>query len=241
MLEQLLDAHPDVVSAEETKLMHDEAYLPLVRDFPEGTSILQALDSAPRSVLGAARDNYFRCMERFLRQPIGERLLLDKNPALNALIPMVVRVFPEVRLLVALRDPRDVVLSSFMQSLPLTPISSAFLSLEETVRQYASTLGFWLVMRERLEDRWIEVRYEDMVDDLAGVARSTLRFLDVEFVESVLRFHDHALGKRVKSPSYAEVRKPVYRSAVGRWRNYGTHLEPYLDGLDRFVRAFGYD
>src|SRR5262249_36540419 len=41
LLEQVLDAHPDILSAEETRLMHDEAYLPLVRDFPGGTSILQ--------------------------------------------------------------------------------------------------------------------------------------------------------------------------------------------------------
>src|SRR5216110_1604860 len=59
LLEQVLDAHSNVISAEETKLMHDEAYLPLIRDFPEGTSILQALDSVPINVIRRARENYF--------------------------------------------------------------------------------------------------------------------------------------------------------------------------------------
>src|SRR5207244_1402968 len=109
LLEQVLDAHPDIISAEETKLMHDEAYLPLIRDFPEGTSILQALDSAPPSLLRHARENYFRCNEMLMQKPIESRLLVDKNPGLNLMIPMVVRVFPETKFIVAVRDPRDVV------------------------------------------------------------------------------------------------------------------------------------
>jgi tetratricopeptide (TPR) repeat protein len=241
LLEQVLDAHPDIVSAEETKLLHDEAYLPLIRDFPEGTSILEALDAAPPSLLCHARQNYFRCLELLTRQSIGGRLLIDKNPALNMLIPMVVRVFPEAQFLFAVRDPRDVVLSCFMQALPLTPVSCAYLSLESTVRQYASVMGFWLEMRPRLAGRWIEVRYEQMVEDLPGVAHRVLAFLGVDFDEKVLRYHEHARTKRVNSPSHADVLRPIYGTAVGRWRNYQKHLEPYLGPLKPFLRAFGYE
>jgi tetratricopeptide (TPR) repeat protein len=240
LLEQVLDAHRDITTAEETKIMHDEAYLPLIRDFPEGTGILEALDAAPPSLLCHARENYFRCTEKFLQKPIGGRLLVDKNPALNLLIPMVVRVFPEAKFLIALRDPRDIVLSCFMQALPLTPISSSYLSLEGAVRQYASAMGFWLEMRPRMGDKWKHVRYEDLIDDLPGMARSTLSFLGVEFDENVLKFYEHARTKRVKSPSHAEVLKPVYRTAVGRWRNYQKYIEPYLPGLERFLAAFNY-
>lgn len=241
LLEQVLDGHRDIISAEETKLMHDEAYLPLVRDFPEGTSVLAALDASPPSVLMRARANYFDCTEKFIEKTIGGRLLIDKNPGLNVMIPMVVRIFPEAKFLVALRDPRDVVLSCFMQALPPTPISSAYLSLEGTVTQYASSMGFWLEMRPRMgEGQWMEVRYERLVDDLPAVTRATLAFLGVEFDENVLRFHEHARTKRVKSPSHADVIKPLYRTAVGRWRNYQQYLEPYLGGLERFVKALGY-
>lgn len=240
LLEQVLDAHSDITTAEETKIMHEEAYLPLIRDFPEGTSVLEALDAAPPSLLLHARENYFRCTEMFLQKSIGGRLLVDKNPALNVMIPMVVRIFPEAKYLVALRDPRDVVISCFLQALPLTPISSAYLSLEGTVKQYASAMGFWLDMRPRLGNQWLEVRYEELIDDLPRVARSALSFLGVEFDERVLKFHEHARTKRVNSPSHAEVLKPVYRTAVGRWRNYQKYLEPYMNGLERFLKAFNY-
>ena len=240
LLEQVLDAHGDVTSAEETKMMHDDAYLPLIRDFPEGTSVLQALDSVPPSLICHARENYFHCMELFLGRKIGGRLLVDKNPALNLMIPMVVRVFPEAKLLVALRDPRDLVVSCFLQALPLMPISSAYLTLEGTVNQYANVMGFWLEMLPRMGDQWMYVRYEELIEDLPAVARSVLEFLGLGFEDSVLKFYEHARAKRVTSPSHADVRKPLYRTAVGRWRNYQKYLEPYLPGLERFLKAFSY-
>lgn len=240
LLEQVLDAHSDVTSAEETKMMHDDAYLPLIRDFPEGTSVLQALDSVPPSLICHARENYYRCMELFLRRQIGSRLLVDKNPSLNLMIPMVVRVFPETKFLIALRDPRDVVVSCFLQALPPTPISSAYLSLEGTVNQYANVMGFWLEMLPRMGNQWMYVRYEELIDDLPAVARSVLGFLGVGFEDNVLKFYEHARAKRVKSPSHADVQKPLYRTAVGRWRNYQKYLEPYVPGLKRFLEAFNY-
>jgi tetratricopeptide (TPR) repeat protein len=241
LLEQVLDSHSDVTSAEETKMMHDDAYLPLIRDFPEGTSILQALDSVPPTLICQARENYFRCLEMFLRRKIGTRLLVDKNPALNLMIPMVVRIFPETKFLIALRDPRDVIVSCFMQALPLTPISSSYLSLEGTVNQYANVMGFWLEMLPRMGNQWMYVRYEEMVEDLPAVARAVFDFLGVGFEENVLKFYEHASKKRVNSPSHADVRKPLYRTAVGRWRNYQKYLEPYLPALERFQKAFNYD
>ncbi|HEV2455399.1 MAG TPA: sulfotransferase [Verrucomicrobiae bacterium] len=240
LLEQVLDGHSDITSAEETKLMHDDAYLPLIRDFPEGTGILESLDSVPLEVIRRARENYFRCMEMFLGRQIGGRLLLDKNPGINLLIPMVVRVFPETKFLIALRDPRDVIISCFMQALPPTPISSAYLSLEGTVKQYANVMGFWLDMLPRMGNQWLYVRYEDMVADLPEVTQSVLGFLGVGFEENVLKFYEHARSKRVNSPSRDDVRKPLYKSAVGRWEHYRKHLEPFLPALDRFVKAFNY-
>ncbi|HZV33771.1 MAG TPA: sulfotransferase [Verrucomicrobiae bacterium] len=241
LLEQVLDAHSDVVSAEETRLMHDEAYLPLIRDLPEGTSILDALDSAPPRLLCHARENYFRCADLLLRGKIGNRLLLDKNPSLNLMIPIIVRVFPETKFIVALRDPRDVVISCFMQALPLTPISSSYHSIEGTVNQYANVMGFWLEMMPRMGDRWMYVRYEEMIEDLPSVAKSVLGFLGLGFEDKVLKFYEHASAKRVNSPSHADVRKPLYRTALGRWRNYQKYLHPYLTRLEPFLKAFNYE
>lgn len=240
LLEQVLDSHPEIVSAEETHILHDEAYLPLSRGFSETTSVLQVLEAAAPSQLRQSRENYFRFTEMFIGKPLEGKLLIDKNPALNVLIPAVVRIFPEAKFLVALRDPRDVCLSCFMQLLPLNPVSSAYLTLQGAVTQYASVMGFWRAMLPRMRNPSIEVRYEEMVEDLPAVARRALDFLGVSWDENVLRYHEHARTKQVRSPTYAEVAKPLFKSAIGRWRNYQKFIEPLHEKLAPFIAAYGY-
>ena len=241
LLEQVLDAHPGIVSAEETHILHDEAYLPLSQGFPEAASVLQVLEAAAPSQLRRSRDNYFRFIELFIGKSIGEKILIDKNPALNVLIPAVVRIFPETKFLVSLRDPRDVCLSCFMQPLPLNPVSSAYLALEGTVTQYASVMGFWRTMLLRMRNPYLEVRYEELIDDLPSAARRVLDFLGAEWDARVLHFDEHARTRQVRSPSYADVAKPIFKSAIGRWRNYRKYLEPWQEKLAPFVKAYGYE
>ena len=69
LLEQVLDSHPDMVSAEETELFHDYAYIPLMQALPEGAPMLPVLESADIPRLLHSRENYFRHVELLLGQP----------------------------------------------------------------------------------------------------------------------------------------------------------------------------
>jgi tetratricopeptide (TPR) repeat protein len=240
LLEQVLDAHPDAVSSEETMIFQNEAFSTIMKQSPHD-QMLEAFTAADSDTIQKARGNYFRFTERFLGQPLGGRLLLDKNPSLTPLIPAITRIFPETRFLIALRDPRDVCLSCFMQYLPVNPVSSSYLSLAGTATEYASVLGFWLAIRDKMSTPWLEIRYEDMVADLEAVARRTLGFLDLPWDERVLAFNQHAKGKIVRSPTYADVGRPIYKTSKGRWHNYRKYLEPHLAQLEPFAQAFGYE
>lgn len=238
LLEQVLDSHPQVVSCEETPIFF-ENYLTLKAH--SDAPMLRALDSTSTTALRRARDEYIRCTESLLGNAIGERLLIDKNPSLTSLVPAFVRVFPESRFLVALRDPRDVCVSFFMQPVPLNLTSASYLTLEGTVQEYALMMGLWTRLAPMLRGRYIEIRYEDMVDDLEPVARRAIDFLDLSWDDRVLRFDEHARQKLVRSPTYADVTRPVFKSAMGRWRNYERYLGPHLAQLEPFVKAFGYE
>jgi len=240
LLEQVLDSHPGVISAEETPIFF-ETYLDLKRGFPEGASMVKVLESATPERLRQARASYFRCMNLFQNNGIGDRLLIDKNPSLTTLIPAVIRVFPEAKFLVALRDPRDVCLSFFMQPLPLNLTSASYLTLEGTVREYAALMGIWRAIGPRMRNPFIEVRYEDLVEDLESVSKRVLEFLGLPWDERVLHFDEYARKKLVRSPTYADVTKPVFKGAVGRWRNYQKYLEPWMEKLAPFIKAFGYE
>ncbi|HEY5041033.1 MAG TPA: sulfotransferase [Verrucomicrobiae bacterium] len=240
LLEQVLDAHPDAISSEETMIFQNEAFSTVVNPSLR-RQMIEALAAAGDDLIQKARGNYFRFTERFLAQPLGGQLLLDKNPSLTPLIPAVARIFPETRFLIALRDPRDVCLSCFMQYLPVNAISSSYLTIEGTVTEYASVIGFWLEIRDKIASPWLEVRYEDMVGDLEAVARKTLDFLNLPWDERVLAFNQHAKGKIVRSPTYADVGRPIYKTSKGRWHNYRKYLEPHMAALEPFAQAFGYE
>ena len=241
LLEQVLDSHPGIVSAEETPIFAEDAFALLRRNLPPDAYMLSVLQAANPVALQQSRAAYFRSMEMVLGGRIADRLLIDKNPALNFMIPAFVRIFPETKFIVALRDPRDVVLSCYMQNLHLSQMGAAYLTLQGTVDDYANLMSIWLTLKPMLAGHFLELRYEDMVEDLESVVRKTLNFLDVPWDPIVLGFHEHARKKAIRSHTFADATQPVYKRAKGRWRNYQKYLEPHLEKLEPFVKAFGYE
>src|SRR5258708_31712325 len=171
---------------------------------------------------------------------MGDRIHLDKNPTLTLVLPGYLRLFPETKLLIALRDPRDVVISCFMQYLPLNTNSVCFLTLERAARRYAHDMGVWRMLRDQLCSPWLEVRYESCITGLECEARRAIDFLKLPWDAEVLRYRERLKTKAVSSPTYEAVSKPLYTSAIGRWRNYQKYLEPCLPILQPFIEAFGY-
>lgn len=242
LLEQLLDAHPQLVSSEERDFIGCE-FLHTVAMRHSGAPLLESLDDFPSVEIAAERRRYFAAMEYFLGSPIAARLHLDKNPAYNLTIPLVLRLFPETRLIVALRDPRDVVLSCYLRYLPLNAVSVRFLDPARTAERYALDMSAWLKFRDLIETPWREVRYEDTVADAARQARLALETLGLPWDEQVLGYRERLSGekhKQVTSPSYEAVAQPIYTRAIGRWQHYEELLAPAMKTLEPFVREFGY-
>jgi hypothetical protein len=70
------------------------------------------------------------------------------------------------------------------------------------------------------------VRYEQLVEDPEGMSRRLLDFLGVDWAPEVLRFHENQ--RTVRTSSYAEVRRPIYRTSVGRAERYAHRLGPLM-------------
>jgi tetratricopeptide (TPR) repeat protein len=240
LLEQVLDSHPGLVSSDEREAFGRDIFPAMW--FTEKTRMptAEAFDAIPLERLSVQRTRYLNYMAAALDQPIGERIHLDKNPTMTLLIPGMLLLFPETKLLIALRDPRDVVVSCFMQYLPVNTNSVCFLTLERTARRYAHDMGVWLKLREIIPTPWLQVRYEDCVADLEKEARRVLDFLGLPWDPSVLNYRERLKAKAVSSPTYEAVSKPLYTSAIGRWKNYQKYLEPCLPILRPFIKAFGY-
>jgi hypothetical protein len=101
-------------------------------------------------------------------------------------------------------------------------------------------MGAWLKLRELVCAPWLEVRYESCVKDLEQEARRTLEFLGLPWNPQVLEYRERLKTKAVASPTYEAVSRPLYTSAIGRWKNYQKYLEPCLETLAPFIKEFGY-
>ncbi len=240
LLEQVLDSHPGLVSSDEREHFARDIFPGMWLGPATREPTIEALGSVPVDRLATMRERYLRSMAAALNQPLGGRMHLDKNPSFTLLIPAILRLFPELKIVVALRDPRDVVLSCFMQFLPLNTNSVCYLSLERAVARYQVDMGVWLRLRDKLPGGSIEVRYEDAVGDLEREARRSLDFLELPWNPEVLNYRDRLKEKAVSSPTYEAVSKPLYTSSIGRWKHYEKHFAPLLERLQPFVDAFGY-
>ncbi len=240
LLEQVLDSHPGLVSSDEREAFGRDIFPSMWRTDKVPRPTISALDDIPSSRLAAQRSRYLAYMSAALDQPIGDRVHLDKNPTMTLLIPGMLRLFPETKLLIALRDPRDVVISCFMQYLPLNTNSVCFLTLERTARRYAHDMGAWRRFRELDGIRWLEVRYEDSVRQLEREARRALDFLGLPWDPQVLQYRERLKAKPVSSPTYEAVSQPLYTTAIERWKKYQKYLEPCLEILQPSIEACGY-
>jgi len=241
LLEQVLDSHPGLISSDEREAFGRDIFPAMWRTPKTPLPTVEALDLIPVARLSAQRERYLAYMAAALNQPIGDRVHLDKNPTLTLLLPGMLRLFPETRLLIALRDPRDVVVSCFMQYLPLNPNSVCYLSLERAAQRYAHDLSIWMKLRERIVSPWLEVRYEDCVANLEGEAKRALAFLDLNWDPKVLQYRERLKEKVVASPTYEAVSRPLYTTAIGRWKNYAKYMEQASEILEPCVKAFGYE
>ena len=236
LLEHRLERHEGVVALEETiafgggalgaaGFKRDEFYTAL---YPRCTERVRD-----------ARRRYARAAATLHGAELRpENVVIDKNPSQLAHVPLWLRVMPEVRLLLALRDPRDVVISSYFLYLPANATSTQFLDWEATARHYAEFMQLWLTMRPILPpDCWLECRYEEMVADAEVETARVAAFLGVSDKEK-------SPGKpssTVHSPNYATATRPVHARSVARWRHYAEHLKSGAKFLQPFITEFGYE
>jgi Flp pilus assembly protein TadD len=229
LLEQILDAHPGAAALDEPTAFLDV----LQPEFHKSGE----LSSARVNVL---RRIYIQALRDELGPEAAGKMLIDKNPSPTARLPVLLRVFPELRVLIALRDPRDVVLSCYFQNIPLNSTNVNFLSFDRLAKHYADLMGIWLAVREWPGFAWIESRYEDIVTELPKEGRRVTEFLGLQWHPDQERFYEKSSAKQLYSPTYQDVTRPVYQRSVARWRAYEKHLAPILPALEPFCRAFGY-
>lgn len=237
MLEQMLDAHPDMVSMDERPFIQRviERMQSMGMQYPEQ---LGELDSEQCASL---RETYWDAVKTVVEIRPGQRLV-DKNPLTMLRLPLLARLFPNARIIFAVRHPCDVVLSNYMQHFTAPAFSALCSTLPRLAGGYTAAMRFWTDHAALLNPFVFEWRYESAIADLEGNAEKLGAFLELQDVAAMYDFSEHAKRKGyIGTPSYAQVTQPVYAGSVGRWQKYRNYFEPILPILEPALKHWHYD
>lgn len=186
------------------------------------------------------RDIYRRELEKY-GADFSKRIIIDKMPLNLVHVPIIAAVFPEAKIILALRHPADSCLSCFMQDFELNSAMMNFTRMATTVQLYDLVMDLWQRCEAHLDLNVQRVRYENLVADLRAEVSPVLEFLGLEWDEAVSDPAAHALARgTIRTPSYSQVTQPIYSSATDRWRRYAPFIADDLPVLEKHIAYFGY-
>jgi tetratricopeptide (TPR) repeat protein len=235
LLENVLAAHPAVVSLEEK-----DCFAPETAAYLTAAGGLERLARMSAGEAARQRDHYWSAVRKHGVDPRG-RVFIDKMPLASVLLPVVAKLFPNARVLFARRDPRDVVLSCFRRRFGMNPSMYQLLTLGGAAAYYDSVMELSELYRELLPLPQHLVRYESLVEDFEGTTRAACAFIGLEWDRSLLDFAAKARRRGISTPSAAQVARGLNREGQGTWRRYREQMTPVLPLLEPWVRRFGYE
>lgn len=225
LLEQILAAHTDVAMAGEQDLL-PRMVASALKPFPAS---MGQLDDTSRTRL--ALEYHAQLLARL---PAGWRkshkvYATDKRPDNYLLIGLIKQLFPRARILHTVRHPLDNGLSVFMQHLNprLFGYAGTLADIGHHFGQYRRLMAHWKAL---YPDDIHDFDYDAFVAAPEATLRPLLASIGLPWQDRCLTFHQ--LENTVKTASYWQVRKPLYRAASGRWRRYQDALTPLSDALE---------
>jgi len=236
LLELALDAHPQLKSMDEQRFVQDA----LDELVASGADYPQRLRDVSQEVLNRVRASYWERVAKKAKLAPGERLV-DKNPLNILRLPVIRRVFPNARILLAVRHPCDVILSCYMQQFRAPDFALLCRSIESLAVGFRRTFDYWYSQSALLSPAVHELKYEDFVRDFESGMRGVTNFLELPWAESMLRPAERAQAKGyISTPSYAQVTQPVNSKSVDRWRRYEKHFAGAIPTLEPYLSRWGY-
>ncbi len=235
LLEQTLGCHPEVVTTNEKN-----ALTGIVREFMSTPRDIGRLARLTDTDLGRYRQGYWERISAYGFECRGS-VVIDKLPHNSINLPLIYKLFPEAKILFAVRDPRDVVLSCFRQHFEMSPLNFEFLSLNGTAQVYDAIMRLVALYRTKLSLDLYQTRHEDIVENFDPAVQAICNFLGLSWTDTMRDFAGHRKIRVIASSSAAQIAQGLNREGIGQWRNYRAELAPILPIVRPWVEHFGYE
>ena len=223
LVEQILASHPAMYGAGELPDM-----LKMVTGLPATAGstetypqVVHALD---QTLVERLANTYLEHIDALA--PEAARVI-DKMPGNFRFLGLIEMLFPDARVVHCTRDPIDTCLSCYFQDFSRAHAYSYDLtSLGNFYNDYRRLMAHW---QQVLSIPVLDVSYEKLIEDQEAVSRGMVEFCGLDWDDSCLNFHENR--RFVATASYDQVRRPMYRKSVARWKHYEDHLEPLIKTL----------
>lgn len=233
LVENILASAPDVLALEERPTLREADQLFLAE--PEK---LNDLCKADEALLDQLRASYWDRVRR-AGLDVCDKLFVDMDPLKGSRLPVIARLFPDARVIVMRRDPRDVVWSCFRTSFAPTAAAFEFSTLLGAAQLYDAIMRFTERAMESLPLACHELRYEELVTDFAGTTRGLCDFLHLDWSPRLADFAETAQRRGVSTASQTQVTRSLY-DGRGQWQPYAEYLEPVMPILAPWLEKLGY-
>ena len=223
LVEQIVSSHPDVYGAGELVNLHN-----LARGLPNPDGEKRPFpDSMVKLEAAAARDVAGRYLEVLDGHSKEAKHVTDKLPFNFRYLGLIALLFPNAKVIHCRRDPRDIAISCYFIKF-LKPISFAYnlTDFGNYYRDYRELMAHW---KEVLPIPVLDVDYEDVVANQEPRSRQLIEFCGLPWDDACLTYHE--AERAVHTASSWQVRQPIYKTSVQKWRRYEAHLGPLVDAI----------
>ena len=242
LTERVLDAHPDIIGLGEDSVLNNKLENirnEIVRVSTTGGDLAAVIESLADDVIDEIKKRW-----TIIRKGKTESLQDDKSRTPKRYVDKMLGnyrnigfihlLFPNALILHVIREPMDTVFSSFKHDFSSAALdhTNDFRALAQAYRGYRELMEHWDYV---LPGRIKHIKYEDMVNDMPGVAKSIIRATQLPWHNSVLDFHKKK--QAVNTLSTTQVRKGVYTHSIKSWKKYERHLEPLIALIGDKVRS----
>lgn len=234
LVETILVGIEGVKSLEERPTLFDADTRFLVKQ--EGIEELARLSLTDINDLRSA---YWRRVEENCTE-LRSNAFIDMDPLKSLKLPIIGKLFPDAKILLMQRDPRDVVWSCFHTNFGFSAAATEFVTLGTTARHYAALMALIELCRSKMALNLLVVRYESLVSDFDEVTEQICQFIELPWHSGLRDFDRIAQKRAVRTASAGQVQRALYDGS-GQWRRYAEYMQPVLPILKPWIEKFGYE
>lgn len=226
LTEQILSTHPDVCGAGELTIIPD-----IVRKLSEDSENKQRfpefLNKISEDALEGSAIRYLDGLDKYTKTASR---VIDKMPTNFWYLGLISVLFPKSKIIHIKRHPLDTCLSIYFQKFGASmPFTTNLTDIGKHYIAYSMLMDYWGSV---LEVPILEVRYDDLVVEPEKNIKKMIEFCDLEWDQRCLEFYKNE--RDVNTPSYDQVRQPLYTKSSGRWKNYDDHIYDLKSVLNIF-------